>query len=726
MALVLTREALSNLIEDDLATRNVNAGLIEAAVDAKIAKTTDVTAINDASIADGEIAVFNKTAKDIRTSAKTIVTTIGATDATVPTSKAIVDEYASTANAKGASLVGIEDAGGFYAGTDTEAALQEVGASFEDTNIEIAKTNFAMNNLEAVVQGLNDNQTTTAYDEYGSIVPLGNRSIAGCQSKQEGLVLTNFDTIGSTESTLTTAYAAYQTSLSALANSTKVFVSALIFQETGKVVKLQFGDTEVTCGTTSNVYARYSYVGTYNSAHTNKTKGFFVDSAGTSKVKDQITINLTALGLASVSAADMALATPVYFDGTKNAVSLAAVCVGKNLFDKDSLTDVYNGFFATTTTILTANATTRTVFSKFMVPANTVITCSKVGGTRNTIGFVTSKTTGATVENISGTSPVTSPNYPSYVAYYVDTVSTMPTSIQIEKSSTATTYEAFKSSIQYVEPYPMYHTPNSTEDSIESGGYVKRVSDLASISGTVYASVDNATYTNVEVVKTTAFSLASAGTTAANGMTHYYDKNGALLSEVASADIDLTASIGKYYYHTDKTVWIIVAKDAYADIAAARTGLGTSTLYYQLATPITTPNVTSGVPIAYPSGTVYYEPRLADADVYTDKFSIMRTSYPIDSLVSITKVNDDGTYTTIPISTATIAGDGLSFTHASLTADDLVLVEYLWDYVLPYGFKTVTAYNSPWVVLDTANSKYYKMGFSTTNGTAAMTATEVT
>ena len=72
------------------------AGLTE--VGNKIAKTTDVTAINDSEIADGEIAVFNKTNKDIRTSDKTIVTTLGADDTTIPTSKAIADKNYLTAH----------------------------------------------------------------------------------------------------------------------------------------------------------------------------------------------------------------------------------------------------------------------------------------------------------------------------------------------------------------------------------------------------------------------------------------------------------------------------------------------------------------------------------------------------------------------------------------------------------------------------------------------------
>ena len=40
---------------------------------------------------------------------------------------------ASTSNAKGASLVGVEDAGGFFAGADVEAILQDIGATFFKT-----------------------------------------------------------------------------------------------------------------------------------------------------------------------------------------------------------------------------------------------------------------------------------------------------------------------------------------------------------------------------------------------------------------------------------------------------------------------------------------------------------------------------------------------------------------------------------------------------------------
>ena len=65
----------------------------------KVDKTTNVTAINDTGIADGEIAVFNLTNKDIRTSNVTIATTLGADDTTVPTSKAVSDVVGDIATA---------------------------------------------------------------------------------------------------------------------------------------------------------------------------------------------------------------------------------------------------------------------------------------------------------------------------------------------------------------------------------------------------------------------------------------------------------------------------------------------------------------------------------------------------------------------------------------------------------------------------------------------------
>jgi hypothetical protein len=89
---------------------------VKTYADGKLAKATNVNSINDTGIADGEIAIFNLTNKDIRTSNVTIVTTIGADDTTVPTSKAVSDA--------------ITAAGGY---TD-EMAQDAVGAIIANTN----------------------------------------------------------------------------------------------------------------------------------------------------------------------------------------------------------------------------------------------------------------------------------------------------------------------------------------------------------------------------------------------------------------------------------------------------------------------------------------------------------------------------------------------------------------------------------------------------------------
>jgi hypothetical protein len=130
-----------------------------------------------------------------------------------------------------------------------------------------------------------------------------------------------------------------------------------------------------------------------------------------------------------------------------------------------------------------------------------------------------------------------------------------------------------------------------------------------SISSTIYDSVDNASYTNVSVVKTTAFAPATAGTTGVDGFTIVNNSAGTTLAEVAQANIDNVASIGKYYYHTDKTVWFITAKNAYATIALARTGLGTSTAYYRIGTLTagTTSFIGFGTAVYILNGAEYYK-----------------------------------------------------------------------------------------------------------------------
>jgi len=104
----------------DTAVATQKAGKTYA--DTKIPKATNVTAITDTGIADGEIAVFNLSAKDIRTSnvlISTDGTLAGNADTNVPTEKA-VKTYADKMVTKA-----LFDANSILAATsdDTPAAL---------------------------------------------------------------------------------------------------------------------------------------------------------------------------------------------------------------------------------------------------------------------------------------------------------------------------------------------------------------------------------------------------------------------------------------------------------------------------------------------------------------------------------------------------------------------------------------------------------------------------
>jgi hypothetical protein len=270
--------------------------------------------------------------------------------------------------------------------------------------------------------------------------------------------------------------------------------------------------------------------------------------------------------------------------------------------------------------------------------------------------------------------------------------------------------------------------PNGTKDefNVVEGKHTRKISDIVSISDTMYASLDTTLFTNVDIVKTVAFSDAYAGTTGKDSVTRLYDKNGVELTEVAQTDIDNTASIGKYYWHTDKTLWIIVAKGAYADIAAARTALGTMTLIYQLAEPVEIPVQVSGTLLSYPSGTVYVENVVADAGLYSDGITVLHQDLPIKSIEKISKIDyETGLETILDASKAVIASDKLSFTHPDLKDGDIVFFEYEYDVESTEGETEVEYYDSRYVIKDSITDKFYKWHITIADGVPSIELVEV-
>jgi len=105
--------------------------------------------------------------------------------------------------------------------------------------------------------------------------------------------------------------------------------------------------------------------------------------------------------------------------------------------------------------------------------------------------------------------------------------------------------------------------------------------------------------------------------------------------EVAQADIDLAESDGKYYVHTDKSIWYITTADTYADIGAARTGLDTTNVQFKKATPIIT-QLTLDEIYAFASGTLYN-----NSFAQIDYSVILNYKAKIDSIGTVVERIDD-------------------------------------------------------------------------------------
>lgn len=268
----------------------------------------------------------------------------------------------------------------------------------------------------------------------------------------------------------------------------------------------------------------------------------------------------------------------------------------------------------------------------------------------------------------------------SAVGSYISTGTKSTNSVRIRSVNEDET----KESIAYVnlpQGEELRSVPSAKDElNVVTGVKTQNVSEDTFVSDTVYASLDTSTYTNVDVIKTTAFSLAKAGTTGADGQTHYYNKDGVELAEVAEADIDLEASAGKYYWGEDKKLYIIVAKGDYADIAAARTGLDVTSLNYQLAEPVVTQLDPQPLTI-FPNGTQYIEFGTKEVAEYADGINISNAEIPIKAMKTLDKLHiEDGHWkrTAIDLANVAVSPDGLSFTIADAVNGETY--EYSYDY----------------------------------------------
>ncbi len=147
-------------------------------------------------------------------------------------------------------------------------------------------------------------------------------------------------------------------------------------------------------------------------------------------------------------------------------------------------------------------------------------------------------------------------------------------------------------------------------------------------------------------------------------------------------------------------------------------------ILYTLTTPVITPISAAGLLTSHPNGTLYHEPVIADAGIYSTNITIQDTAHPIVSLEKLIK-REAGVEYLLDITLAQIAPDGLSFTHPELSDGDLVLFTYFFATEGPNGKLTASFYNSNQVRIDPVTGKAYKKDWAVNNGVITETLIEV-
>lgn len=334
---------------------------------------------------------------------------------------------------------------------------------------------------------------------------------------------------------------------------------------------------------------------------------------------------------------------------------------GKNLFDGE----LEIGYIATTTGDNTSTTLHARTINYIKVANNNDYTITKYNDDLTVLtgrvdwyeydinmNFIISKT------NVS---KITTETNTSYIRFSIINDPNINRIIQLEQGDTSTDYEAYKDTTLYLKD-DVRRSVGSVADTIErsNGKYykVKRI-NTADVTGVV--SVDTTNYTD-----------------ALDG--------GLFINELDAGGTE-TGTIG-----TDSTS-------------------GDGTLYYQLATPTTTELDADGQLIGDSKGQVTIDNAIPDVDIYDTNINITDTDNPISELVKVVKLGD--AQVELDIADATIAGDGLSFTHTGLTSGDAVFFVYKPSATI-YGMTTVSYYNSE-LVRFSPDGTAYKLDWSVDN-----------
>jgi hypothetical protein len=265
---------------------------------------------------------------------------------------------------------------------------------------------------------------------------------------------------------------------------------------------------------------------------------------------------------------------------------------------------------------------------------------------------------------------------------------------QLEVGSTATAYKPYQSSEMYLQSNANRNrVPNGVRDTIEQRNgkaiAIKRVQEYTLQASDIYE-LTSGTFISRVRINTTNLVGNNMAVVDTNGTNAFTNKT----TPRMNVTFDSVDNIWKHW--NDINIFnISFPVGTYANLAAAQTALAGTKILYQLATPIETEIVSSGQLLGVSGGTILVENAVAFGSIYTDKLTITNTAVPIATLESIVKLNLDGTRTYLNPATAVVASGGLSFTHASLTSGDIVLITYFYASTNTlFGLTDITHYQS--------------------------------
>jgi hypothetical protein len=393
--------------------------------------------------------------------------------------------------------------------------------------------------------------------------------------------------------------------------------------------------------TQNTLYKLYG-IFTYNSTSGNfRVREFYADATTANgkvmEVKDVVAIDLTALGLDTLTKEQCDFMYDHYINGLQGVGSGKIVSIGKNKFDGQ----LEEGRIDSNTGIPYVAAThVRSKNFQRVQPNNNYKMTSIVS---NWVFYDANKNY---ISNIMSVSSFTTPSNCYYVKFERSKQADgILEKLQIEEGSTATAYEPYQSTeLIYTLPQKLYRLPNGVVDTVDEINNVKQVTyqtkeyvlQSGDISG-LYTTNANNDYCTFSYANMTGINAVADGT----GFRIITDKT----SPRNNATFDSSTTVWMHYQNPTNGV-ITFPKGTYASLSAAQTALAGTKIIYQLAVPVTYKNGENGFSVtgnieAYPNGTIYQEPvtikESCNAKIYTtynlsDKAVTMQNSAEISAI----------------------------------------------------------------------------------------------